>query len=216
MRSAFAKPRRLAIKSLVWVVALTPAVRMVWQGLNGNLGANPIEAVLHQTGWWGLLLLAVTLAISPIRRLTGWHSIIRFRRLIGLFAFFYATLHFVAYVGLDQAFEFEFILEDIVERPFITVGVAAWLVLLALAATSTRGLIQRLGRNWRRLHRLVYLAAGLGVLHFFWKEKADTLEPLLFAAGIALLLLLRLPLRPESFPRTRYRQGPVGRPTVRT
>ena len=195
MRALFSKPRRVAAKLAVWLVALTPAVRLVWKGVNGELGANPIEAVIHQTGWWGLVLLTITLAISPLRRLTGWLPIIRFRRLVGLFAFFYVSLHLAAYVALDQVFELEFIFEDIVERPFITVGFAAWLILLSLAVTSTRGWIQRLGRSWQRLHRVVYLAVGLGALHFFWKEKADTLEPLLFATGIALLLLLRVPLR---------------------
>ena len=195
MRLLSSKPRRFVSRSAIWIAALTPAALLVWRGVNGDLGANPIEAVIHQTGWWGLVLLTITLAISPVRRLTGWHSIIRFRRLVGLFAFFYVSLHLVAYVALDQAFEFAFILEDIAERPFITVGFTAWLILLALAVTSTRGWIQRLGRNWQRLHRTVYLAAGLGGLHFFWKAKADTLEPLLFACAIALLLLLRVRVR---------------------
>jgi len=192
MRSFLSKPGRFAAKAAVWLVALTPAARLAWRAVDGRLGANPIEEILHFTGWWGLLLLTATLAITPIRRLTGWRSIIRFRRLVGLFAFFYVSLHLATYVGLDQGFAFAFIGEDIAKRPFITVGFAAWLILLSLAITSTRRWIQRLGRNWQRLHRLVYLAAGLGGLHFFWKEKADTLEPFLFAIAIALLLLLRV------------------------
>ncbi len=188
------KQRWLAAKSAVWLAALSPAVRLVFMGVRDELGANPIEAVIHQTGWWGLLLLTTTLAITPVRRLTGWHPIIRFRRLVGLFAFFYVSLHLTAYVVLDQWFAFEFILEDIAERPFITVGFAAWLILLTLAATSTRGWIRRLRRNWLRLHRLVYLASCLGALHFFWNVKADTVEPLVFSLIIVLLLLMRLPV----------------------
>jgi sulfoxide reductase heme-binding subunit YedZ len=184
--------RWAAAKTAAWIAALAPLGLLVWRALTGGLGANPIEAVIHQTGWWTLALLTVTLAISPLRRLSGWNAIIRFRRLIGLFTFFYATLHMLSYVAIDQFFAFEFILEDIAERPFITAGFAGWLILLALAATSTRRWIQRLGRNWQRLHRLVYLAAGLGVLHFFWRVKADTLEPLIFAAVIGLLLVVRL------------------------
>lgn len=185
--------RRVAIKAAIWVSALIPAAWLIWQARLGDLGANPIEEVLHRTGWWGLVLLTVTLAVTPVRRLTGWHSIVRYRRLLGLFAFFYVCLHLSTYLVLDQWFAWSYILEDIAERPFITVGFAAWLILLALAFTSTRGWIRRLGKRWQRLHRLIYLAAGLGALHFFWKVKADTREPLIFVAVIAVLLLARLP-----------------------
>lgn len=183
----------VAAKALVWVAALAPAAWLGWRAYAGGLGANPIEEITHQTGWWALTLLLVTLSVTPIRRLTGWHRVIRFRRLLGLFAFFYATLHFLTYLVLDQFFAFGYILEDIMERPFITVGFAAWLILLSLAATSTTGWIRRLGKKWRRLHRLVYVAAGLGSLHFLWKVKADTREPLIFITVLAVLLLLRLP-----------------------
>jgi sulfoxide reductase heme-binding subunit YedZ len=165
MQALSSKQLWLAAKSAVWLAALSPAVRLVFMGVRDELGANPIEAVIHQTGWWGLLLLTTTLAITPVR-----------------------SLHLTAYVVLDQWFAFEFILEDIAERPFITVGFAAWLILLTLAATSTRGWIRRLRRNWLRLHRLVYLASCLGALHFFWNVKADTVEPLVFSLIIVLLL----------------------------
>lgn len=201
------KRRRVAIKAVIWVSALMPAAWLVWRAMHGDLGANPIEEVLHRLGWWGLVLLTTTLAITPVRRITGWHGIIRFRRLVGLFAFFYLTLHFATYLVLDQWFAWGYILEDIAERPFITAGFAAWLILLTLAVTSTRGWIRRLGRKWQRLHRLIYLAAGLGALHFFWKVKADTQEPLVFAGVIGLLLLARVPAvqRAISWPRVRSR-----------
>lgn len=186
--------RRLAfVKALIWLGALVPAGWLVARAVRGHLGANPVEEVLHQLGWWGLVLLTTTLAITPLRRLTGWHGIIRFRRLLGLFAFFYLSLHFMTYLILDQWLAWGYILEDIAERPFITAGFLAWLLLLPLAFTSTRGWIRRLGRKWQRLHRLVYIAAGLGVLHFFWKVKADTREPLVFVTILAVLLAARLP-----------------------
>ena len=159
--------------------------------LTDGLGANPIEKITHRTGWWALVLLTVTLSVSPVRRLTGKPNLVRYRRLLGLFAFFYATLHFLTYLVLDQFFGWSFILEDIAERPFITVGFAAWLILLTLAVTSTTGWIRRLRKNWQRLHRMVYAAALAGGVHFLWKVKADTREPLVFLAIISVLLLLR-------------------------
>ena len=170
-----------------------PAGVLAWRAATGGLGANPIEEITHQTGWWALFLLFASLTVTPIRRLTGWHRVIRFRRLIGLFAFFYATLHFLTYLILDQFFAFGYILEDIAERPFITVGFAAWLILIVLAVTSTTGWIRRLGKKWTRLHQMVYLAATFGGIHFFWKVKADTREPLIFLAALAVLMAFRVP-----------------------
>jgi sulfoxide reductase heme-binding subunit YedZ len=161
----------------------------------GGLGAEPVEEITHRTGWWALTLLLVTLAVTPLRRLTGWNRVIQLRRMLGLFAFLYATLHVLTYFGLDQLFDLRYIAEDIVERPYITAGFAAWLLLLPLAVTSTRGWIRRLGKRWQRLHRLVYPAAGLAVLHFLWLVKADTREPVVFGILLILLLLLRLPRR---------------------
>ena len=154
---------------------------------------EPVEAITLRTGWWALTLLLITLAVTPLRRLTGINAIAPLRRPLGLFAFFYATLHLLTYFGLDLFFDFGYIAEDILERPYITVGFTAWLLLLPLAITSTRGWIRRLGRRWATLHRLVYAAAGLGVLHFLWLVKADTREPLLFAGILLILLSLRLP-----------------------
>lgn len=161
--------------------------------MRGRLGANPIERITHHTGWWGLALLIATLAITPVRRLTGWNRVIRLRRLVGLFAFFYVVLHFLTWLALDHFFYWPGILEDIAKRPYITAGFTAFLLLIPLAVTSTKGWIRRLGRRWTLLHRLAYPAAALGVLHFFWRVKADTREPLIFAAVLALLLLFRIP-----------------------
>ncbi|MEN8143390.1 MAG: protein-methionine-sulfoxide reductase heme-binding subunit MsrQ [Gemmatimonadota bacterium] len=183
----------MAAKVLVWIGALSPAAWLGYRAWSGDLGANPVEEVQLSTGWWGLTLLVCTLAVTPVRRLTGWNRIIRLRRLLGLFAFFYVSLHFLNYLVLDQFFAWEYIAEDILERPFITIGFAAWLVLLSLAITSTTGWIRRLGRRWQALHSLVYIAAVLGALHFTWKVKADTREPLVFAAVLAFLLASRLP-----------------------
>ena len=149
--------------------------------------------MLHRLGWWALAILLVSLALTPLRRATGWNRIIRYRRLIGLFAFAYATAHFLAYIVLDQWFAWGYIVEDIAKRPFILAGFSAWLLLLPLAVTSTTGWIRRLGRRWGRLHRLVYVAATLGTLHFFWRVKADTREPIVFVLFLALLLVLRFP-----------------------
>jgi methionine sulfoxide reductase heme-binding subunit len=181
-------------KAGVWLLCLLPAARLVQRGLTGRLTANPIEYITLQTGWWALVLLLVTLAITPVRRLTGWNSLVRFRRLIGLFAFFYVVLHLLTYITLDRFFDFSEIGADILKRPYITVGFLAFLMLLALAITSTRGWIRRLGRRWQMLHWLIYPAAALAVLHYYWKKasKADVAEPLTFAGILAVLLLVRL------------------------
>jgi sulfoxide reductase heme-binding subunit YedZ len=207
-----ARRRRAAAKAVVWMSALTPLAWLGWRARHGQLGANPIEEVLDKTGWWGLVLLTITLAVTPVRWLTGWHAVVRYRRLVGLFAFFYLTLHFGTYLVLDQWFAWTYIVEDIAERPFITVGFAAWLLLLTLAVTSTRGWTRRLGARWQRLQRLIYLASALGVLHFYWKVKADTREPLIFATVVGLLLGARVPVIQRMV--SRLRTGPAPRRTV--
>lgn len=184
----------LLLKGLVWALGLLPLARVAWwlrEGVYG-LGANPIERVIHHSGWWTLTLLLVTLLVTPLRRVTGRNDLIRLRRPLGLFAFFWATVHLGLYVGLDQLFAWGYIIEDVVERPFITVGFAAWLVLLPLAVTSTRGWIRRLGRRWSLLHRGIYVAAVLGMVHFYWRVRADTSEPLIFAAAFVALMALRM------------------------
>jgi sulfoxide reductase heme-binding subunit YedZ len=184
----------IAAKAAVWMLCLTPAGLLIWRAFTGGLGANPIEFITLRTGFWTLVHIMVTLAVTPVRRVTGWHRIIQFRRMLGLFAFFYATLHFLTYVTLDLFFDFSAIAADIVKRPYITVGFTAFLLLVPLALTSTKGSIRRLGRNWLRLHRLLYVSAALAVLHFYWKKsaKSDIGEPLMFAGILAALLLFRV------------------------
>lgn len=181
-------------KPAVFLACAVPLALLVWGAAHNDLGANPLERVMHTTGAWTLRLLLLTLAVTPLRRFTGWNWLQRFRRLLGLYAFFYACLHFTAWLWLDQGFSWSAILTDIGKRPYITVGFTAFVLLIPLAATSTRGMLRRLGgRRWQRLHRLVYVIAPLGVLHFVWLVKADWLEPAAYGVILALLLLLRLP-----------------------
>jgi sulfoxide reductase heme-binding subunit YedZ len=205
----------IALKVVIWLLCLTPLGILTLEFVQDRLGANPIERITHLTGFFGLTFLVVTLAITPLRRLSGWNSAIKLRRLIGLFGFFYVCLHFLTYLILDHFFDWRTIVEDIVERPYITVGFTALLLLIPLAFTSTRGWIRRLGKRWQMLHRLVYVAAGLGVLHFFWKEKADTREPLIFAGVLAILLLFRVPvlLKRRAARRAPGRQGSSASPS---
>lgn len=189
------KTRVRWLKAGAWTLGLYPFARLGWRILLGDgLGANPIEAVNDWAGFWGLSLLTATLAVTPVRRLTGWNELVRIRRTLGLFAFTLIAIHFTNYVAVDQFFAWDFILEDITERPYIVAGFTGLVILTALAVTSTRGWIRRLGRGWGRLHSLVYLAGGLGVVHYLWQGKqADTRAPVLFGATLVLLLALRLP-----------------------
>lgn len=183
-------------KTALFIACLLPLSYLTWRAFTGGLGANPIEAISRDTGAWTLRLLLATLAITPLRRLSGRAGLIRYRRMLGLFAFFYACLHLLAYVVLDQFFAWHAIAADILKRPYLTVGALAFALLVPLALTSTQAMMRRLGgRRWQRLHRLVYPAAVLGVLHYLWLVKADLREPLLYAFALAILLLLRLPLR---------------------
>jgi len=181
-----------AIKVVIFLVCLIPLGLLVWNFIQGELGANPIEAVIHTTGDWTLRLLLISLSITPLKIITGNAYWIRFRRMLGLFAFFYASLHLCSYVVLDQFFDWSEIIKDIIKRPYITVGFLAWVLLIPLAVTSTRKMMSRLGSRWKRLHKLVYWIAALGVLHFLWLIKADLREPLLYAGILAVLLLVRL------------------------
>jgi len=179
----------------LWLFAacLLPLVRLAILGASGGLGANPIEFITHSTGTWTLVGLLATLSVTPLRRLTGRAGLIRYRRMLGLFAFFYACLHFITYIWLDQFFDLAGIGKDIVKRPFITVGFAAFVLLIPLAATSNHAMMRRLGRHWQQLHRLIYPIAVLGVIHYVWLVKKDVTQPLLFGAVLALLLAMRLP-----------------------
>jgi len=179
----------------IWIfgICLLPLVRLIVLGVSGGLGANPIEFITHSTGTWTLIGLMVTLSVTPLRRLTGRTDLIRFRRMLGLFAFFYACLHFITYIWLDQFFDPAAIAKDIIKRPFITVGFTAFVLLTPLAATSTHAMTRRLGRRWQQLHRLIYPVAMLGVIHYGWLVKKDLTEPLIYGAVLALLLVMRLP-----------------------
>jgi len=179
-------------KAVLFFVCLIPLGRLVWLAFNGGLGANPIEFVTRSTGTWTLVFLLITLSITPLRKLTGQNTLIRVRRMLGLFAFFYACLHFTTYIWLDQFFELAAILKDIKKRPFITVGFACFVLLLPLAATSTNAMMRRLGRRWQQLHRLVYLIGIGGVVHYWWLVKKDITQPALYALVLALLLGYRL------------------------
>jgi methionine sulfoxide reductase heme-binding subunit len=183
----------LALKALLWASALAPAGWLLAGWFLGWLGANPIEKLTHVTGMSTLVLLLVTLAVTPARRLTGWNPIVRLRRPLGLFAFFYAALHLSVWMVLDLGFQVAWIAEDIAERPYITVGMAAFLLLVPLALTSTRGWIRRLGGNWSRLHALVYVSTALGIVHFYWLVKSDVRLPLALGGVYAALMASRVP-----------------------
>jgi sulfoxide reductase heme-binding subunit YedZ len=185
---------RLVWKPLVFFACLVPFALVVGDlfEVTGSLGANPVEAILDRFGNWGLRFIMITLAVTPLRRLTGWNWLTRFRRMLGLFTFFYVCLHFLTWLILDQGLLWSAIVEDIAERPFITIGVAALLLLTALAVTSTNGMRRRLGRRWQTLHNAVYVIGILGVWHFWWQVKLDTLEPLIYAIILAVLLGARL------------------------
>jgi methionine sulfoxide reductase heme-binding subunit len=213
---------RFGLKPVVFLASLGPFFYLIWAAYTGHLSANPLSDLTNETGVWTLRFVCITLAITPLRKITGWNPLVKFRRMVGLFAFFYGTLHLMIYAiadrfaGLDQAGSWvealsaghlpgaaliaptlsalvKSIGEDIYKRPFITVGFAAWLTMLPLAITSTAGWIRRLGgRRWNRLHRLVYLTGILGPLHYWWLVKADINRPLTYAAIVALLLGARV------------------------
>ena len=184
---------RTGLKPAVFVLGLAPAALLARGAVSGTLGANPLEAVTHGTGDWALRFLLITLAVTPLRALTGWNPLALFRRMLGLFAFFYATLHLLTYLWFDRMFSVSAMLSDVPRRPFIAVGLAAFGSLVPLAATSTAGMIRRLGgRRWRALHRLAYAAAVLGVVHYWWLVKADTTSPRRYAVLLAGLLAARV------------------------
>lgn len=181
------------LKPALFVAALIPLAWLVYRGVNNHLGANPIETINRYTGDWVLRFLMITLAVTPLRKLAGWNSLLRYRRMFGLFAFFYACLHFLSYVWLDQYFVFTDIVKDVIKRPYITVGFASFLMLIPLAVTSTNAMIRQLGtKRWQQLHRLVYLIGIGGVVHFLWLVKSDLREPLIYSAILALLLGFRV------------------------
>ena len=179
-------------KPLVFISSLLPLIWLYGLFKQGQLGANPVETISHYSGDWSLRFLLLTLAVTPLRRVTGWNRLQHFRRMLGLFTFFYVCLHFSVHLVFDQFFDLQAIVKDVAQRPYITVGFAGWLLLIPLAITSTQAMIKRLGRNWQRLHRLVYVIGVLGVLHYLWLVKADLTEPLIYAGVLAVLLGYRL------------------------
>ena len=180
-------------KVFAFLVCLGPAGWLAWHIYTGDLTANPLEYITHFTGDWTIRLLAATLAITPLRKLLGLPDLIRFRRMIGLYAFFYGSLHFLTYLWLDRLFDFHDLAKDIAKRPFITIGFFSFLCMLPLAITSTKGWIRRMGgKRWQLLHRLVYLAAIAGVIHYKWLVKSDFRLPYMYGAIIGVLLLYRM------------------------
>lgn len=182
------KTVRFIIKPAVFIACLLPLVMLVVGLINDTLGANPVETLTRETGEWTLRFLLITLSVTPARQILKLTWLIKFRRMLGLFAFFYATLHFITYIWFDQYFDWAEIVKDIIERPFITVGFTAFVMLIPLAVTSNKMMIRRLKKNWVKLHQLIYVIAVLGVLHFIWLVKADYLQPFIY--GVILLVLL--------------------------
>jgi sulfoxide reductase heme-binding subunit YedZ len=180
-------------KPAVFLACLIPLALLGWKAYNNALGANPIEVITHATGDWTLRFLLITLAVTPIRKLIGLLWLIRYRRMFGLFAFFYATLHFLTYIWLDKFFDVHEMLHDVAKRRFITVGFTGFVLLIPLALTSTKGWIRRLGgKRWQALHRLIYFSAIAGVIHYWWLVKADIRDPLKYGAILAVLLGYRI------------------------
>ncbi len=200
----------LGLKTVLWIAALLPAAWLARGLMQSDLGPNPIETLTRVTGMTALVLLLVTLAVTPFRRVTGWNPVIKLRRPLGLFAFFYALMHFSIWFVFDMVFNVQYMIEDIAERKYITVGMAALLVLIPLAVTSTRGWIRRLGKKWSTLHKGVYLATALAVVHYFWLVKADTRLPVLLAVCLVALLLVRLPVFAPGGTSRKGREGRRG------
>jgi sulfoxide reductase heme-binding subunit YedZ len=183
---------RKLFKPLVFMLALVPAGFLAYRTYTNDLGVNPAETLQLETGGWALKFLVTTLAVTPLRRLTGWNRLIQYRRMLGLFSFFYACLHVLTYIVLDKYFAFGEMIADVAKRPFITAGFVAFVSMVPLAITSTKGWIRRLGRRWQSLHRLIYLSGVAAAIHFVWKVKVAVGEPVYYAVAIALLLGFRV------------------------
>lgn len=185
--------QRNTVKVIVFLLCLIPLARLGWGIWNDTLGANPIEFVIRALGDWALRFVLITLAVTPLRKLSGWTWLMTLRRMLGLYAFFYATLHLSTYIGVDQFFDWIAIAKDIIKRPFITVGMLTYLLLVPLAITSNNAMIRRMGgKRWQLLHRAIYAIGAIGVLHFWWMVKLDITQPAIYAAVLSVLLGLRL------------------------
>jgi len=176
------------VKIVVFFLCLVPLVVLIWQGYNDELGANPIEELTHRTGSWTLKFILITLTITPLRQIFGFKNIVRLRRMLGLYAFFYAVLHFLCYFVLDQFFDFSEIIKDISKRPYITIGFTSLLMLIPLAVTSTNKMVKKLGKRWKSLHQMIYVIAVFSIFHYLWLVKADILYPVIY--GLVLIVLL--------------------------
>ncbi|MGV8934584.1 MAG: sulfite oxidase heme-binding subunit YedZ [Gallionellaceae bacterium] len=181
------------LKALLFVACLIPLLRLSWFGYSSQLGANPIEFITRSLGTWTLVFLMITLSITPLRKISGWTWLVKLRRMAGLFAFFYALLHFITYIWLDQFFDVAAIIKDVIKRPFITIGFAAFVLLIPLAVTSNNAMIKKLGgKRWQLLHRLVYPIAIFAIIHYWWLVKKDITQPLIYAGVLSVLLAYRL------------------------
>ncbi len=183
------------LKVAIWLLAMLPFVRLLYLGATSQFGANPLEFVTRSTGTWTLVMLCATLTVTPLRRLTGWYWLVRMRRMLGLFAFFYGVQHFLLWIGVDRGFDLAYMLKDVAKRPFITVGFTAFVLMIPLALTSTNGMVRRLGgKRWQALHKMVYAIAVLAILHYWWHKagKNDFSEVSIYAAVVFVLLGLRL------------------------
>lgn len=189
---------RRVLKPVLWVAGLSPLAWQVWAFFTGHLEAEPVKGMEHFTGKTAIIILLITLSVTPIRRISHWNGIIKVRRLVGLFAFFYALIHFLIFLTFDLEWNFGQLASEVVKRPWITVGFTALVLLTVLAVTSPQAMVRKLGKKWTTVHRLVYFAAGLGVLHFIWSQKKDIRTPLQYLAVLAVLLLARLILRPGA------------------
>ncbi|MDE2259315.1 MAG: sulfoxide reductase heme-binding subunit YedZ [Betaproteobacteria bacterium] len=184
-------------KRVVFVLALLPLLWISWLAFRDALGAHPVERVIHFTGQWTLNFLLITLTVTPLRQYSGWNGLLRIRRMLGLFAFFYGTLHLLSYAGIDQWFDWHAIVHDIVKHPYILAGLSGYLTMLPLALTSNAWAVSKLKTRWKKLHRLAYLVPALGVLHFTWLVKKDLTQPLIYGTLLLILLVLRLPFQSQ-------------------
>ncbi len=181
-----------ALKPVTFIACLIPLGQLLYNAWTDNLSANPIEFITHFTGDWTLIFLLASLSVTPLRQISGWNELIKYRRMLGLFAFFYVVLHFATYMVLDHFFDFQAIVKDVMKRPYVTAGFTGFVLMIPLAMTSTAGMIRRLGKRWQQLHRFVYVVGIAGVIHFYWLVKADIRRPVQYGAVLALLLGYRL------------------------
>jgi sulfoxide reductase heme-binding subunit YedZ len=198
-------------KRTLLALCLVPAALLIWRGFEGRLGANPVEFIEHNTGDWTLRFLLITLGVTPLRKIFNQPLLTRYRRMLGLFSFFYACVHLSMYLTFDQAFDLKGIWADVMKRPYITVGSAGLLMLIPLAVTSTAAMVRRMGpKNWQLLHRLIYFATAAGVIHYYWLVKSDVRQPLMYGAILTLLMIYRVQLWTARKPTAKPQPAPVG------